>query len=558
MTGMLYVCAICIALFAATCFVPVAGIPVWGFVIAVAVALWFFRIAVRFLRGATRRNLFLLRKTVEYLPFVLFACFIIRRSGEADGTFLLDLVSVVFWLLSSIAGIVILYRLSDKRIERYLPGFPPPETHKRSLGMQALEWVDALLQAACLVLLINLFIFQLYAIPSESMVPEFMVGDRVVVVKTPSGPKFPLSKVGIPRMRDYKRGDIVVFSNPHYNDTKADRVRSFASQLVYMVTFTAVNINRDEYGAIKADPLVKRITGVPGEKLLLVDGVLYSKRAGEPDFSPVLEDASWAAWNIDALPQSEKAQVRSIPLSREKYDLMVSVESTRANLDLEAAAAESAALVDRFASLRGKGDTVTDTPDLFPRSRREIVAMYQSNAEITRTLLTTNGGLAWFRSFMTDWAKSPVRSNLFDDRSMRIDVLLKLDFGRLVVRNAELFAGNATVQQIEGDSIRNQILAEAESYHFYMLVHDQRNMGAFPAGMDEYIPQNCYFMMGDNRFNSLDMRHSYEVKLAPIDPFDPYSFVYRSNLAPQYVGIDRILGTATFRFWPLSRAGIPR
>ena len=50
------------------------------------------------------------------------------------------------------------------------------------------------------------------------MVPEFMIGDRVVVIKTPSGPKFPLSEVGIPRMRSYSRGDIVIFSNPHRNN----------------------------------------------------------------------------------------------------------------------------------------------------------------------------------------------------------------------------------------------------------------------------------------------------------------------------------------------------
>ena len=36
-------------------------------------------------------------------------------------------------------------------------------------------------QAACLVLLIQLFFFQLYVIPSESMVPEFMVKDLSLI-----------------------------------------------------------------------------------------------------------------------------------------------------------------------------------------------------------------------------------------------------------------------------------------------------------------------------------------------------------------------------------------
>ena len=56
-----------------------------------------------------------------------------------------------------------------------------------------------------MVLLIQIFIVQLYMIPSESMVPEFLVGNRVVVFKTESGPKFPLSDVGIPSLKTYEQ-----------------------------------------------------------------------------------------------------------------------------------------------------------------------------------------------------------------------------------------------------------------------------------------------------------------------------------------------------------------
>jgi len=557
MTLSLYLCAAFSVLFSATCFIPAYGIGFWGFPLAILYSALLLVQARFFLAHPDQRKLAFLRKTLEYLPFVLLTGFVIRRSGAADGSFALDLVSVLLWILASLAAMALLHHLSDKRIMHHVPNLPAAIIIKKSFGVQAFEWIDALVQAACLVLLINIFIFQLYAIPSESMVPEFMIGDRVVVVKTPSGPKFPLSDVGIPRMRSYKRGDIVVFNNPHYNDTKEARVRSFTSQLVYMLTFTAVNINRDEYGAIKADPLVKRITGVPGEKLMLVDGVLYSKRAGDAGFAPVTDDASWAAWNIAALPRSELALVKRIPLSLEGFSLLESVESKRANVDVAIAAAEAEKLVARFAALKPVPDSVRTAPELFPRTRREIVSMFQSNDEITRILLTTNGGLAWFDAFMTDWAATPARANLFDEQSLRLDLLLKLDFGRLVVRNAELMVGNSTSTQFANDAERNGLLSEAENLSNYLSVHDQRNMGEFPAEPDAYIPENCYFMMGDNRFNSLDMRHSYEVRLASVDPSDPYSFLYRSNLAPRYVPVERILGSASFRFWPLSRAGVP-
>jgi signal peptidase I len=533
------------------------GAPFWAGPISAIAAFGILALMIRFIRNPDRKRLSILRKALEYLPFVLFAAFVIRRSGSEDSSFAYDLVSVILWLLLSGFAVFILFRLSDKRVSRYYPDISDAPAGKKHIGMHILEWVDALLQAACLVLLINLFIFQLYAIPSESMVPEFMIGDRVVVFKTPSGPKFPLSDVGVPRMRGYKRGDIVVFNNPHYNDTKEARVRSFASQLVYMLTFTAVNINRDEYGAVKADPLVKRVTGIPGEKLMLVDGVLYSKRKGDDGWKPVQDDAKWAAWNIASLPRSELALVKTVPLTADAFAQMESVESTRANLDLGEAAVECRALADRFAALKKTSDTVGSPADFLPRTQREVFSLFKGNDEVTRMLLTTNGGIAWFDGFMTGWIKDQKRSNLFDEQSFRLDVLLKLDFGRLVVRNAELMATNATLDSFSSDRKRQEILADAQTYCDYIGIHDQRNMGEFPEG-DEYIADNCYFMMGDNRFNSLDMRHSYDVHLAPVDKGDEWSFVYRSNLAPQYVPVSRILGSANFRFWPISRAGLPQ
>jgi len=325
-----------------------------------------------------------------------------------------------------------------------------------------------------------------------------------------------------------------------------------------MLTFTGVNINVDEFGAIKADPLVKRVTGEPGEKLMLVDGVLYSKRAGDAGFSPVEEDATWATWNLAALPRSELSQVKRVVFSAEAFRELESVESIRANVDLDAAATECRSLAARFAALKGTADTVRTVPDLVSRGNREIVALFQSHVTLARTLLTTNGGSLWFTAFMTDWIKDSGRDNLYDERSRNIDLLMKLDFGRLVVRDAELFAANATAEELQGDPELNALLEDAQRYNFYMNQSDQRNMGEFPAGKNEYIPANNYFMMGDNRFNSLDMRHSLVYRLAEVDPKDPWSFIYRSNLEPQYVPVNRILGTANFRFWPLSRAGVPR
>lgn len=543
-------------LFSITCFSAAGGLSFSAFILSLAFTLLFAVSVVRFSRSPSRKTLPLFRKLLEYLPFVLFAAFVIRRAGSYETGFYLDLVSAIVWTVLTIVGMILQFRLSDKRINRFYPDLEEPLQKRKPIAVHAFEWIDALLQAACLVLLINLFFFQLYAIPSESMVPEFMVKDRVLVLKTPSGPKFPLTQVGIPRMREYSRGDIVVFNNPHYNDTREARIRSFASQLVYMLSFTAININRDETGALKADPLVKRVVGVPGEKLMMVDGVLYADRQDGSGFVPVEDDRRWAAWDIAALPRSELSYVQFIPMPRQTFDLLVSLESIRAGLDIQKARESLVDIANRFEALKPSRDTIGYDSELIPAQKRELVNLFQSNDQISRILLTTNGGAAWFRAFLTDWAGREEPRNLYEERLRNTNVILKMAFGKLILRNAELMTTNTTAANFSNDPLRRALLSEADTYRLYMSHHDQRNMPVFPE--EGAIPNGSYMLMGDNRFNSLDMRHSYISRLVPIDQTDPLSFMYYSNLNPRLVSNDRIQGTATFRFWPPSRIGIPR
>lgn len=531
------------------------------------------------------RFISVVRKIYQYMPFILLIAFVLRRAGNFGTAYWYDLVTVFLWLIATVASFFVTYYLSDKRVYVQNPDFEarkaefPAITFRgyKKVIFEIFDWIDAFIQAAFTVALINIFIFQLYQIPSESMVPEFLINDRVIVMKTLSGPKFPLSEVGLPVFKNYERGNIVVFRNPHYGTERKDEVRSFISQLVYMLTFTQVNLNVDENGNLKADPLVKRITGMPGEQLMMQDGILYSRTAENPEFTAIAEDSKWAEWDVAALPESLKKQVKDIPITQKQYETMLSVEAERNNLDMANAALEAKKIADEFVKLRklqniqSSNSKQSSSTSLLSRNDLYVYNMFIKSDSLTLKFSSVDGGEEYFTSFMTDWidvyptlidsSNKLVNGNLYDDAMYRLNVMIKLCFGRLIICNEEQYMEGLSTASRYASTERNEILANAENLNLYTMLLNGRNMPTFPAndenGNPQYIPSHNYFMMGDNRFNSLDMRHSYEEKLIQMTPYDSYSVTYYSNVEPQYVGRNRILGTPSFRFWPLSRIGIP-
>ena len=152
----------------------------------------------------------------------------------------------------------------------------------RTFLSEALGWLDAILFAVIVIFLVNQFLFQFFIIPSPSMLDTLLVKDRVMVSKLtygietfPQGPK-------ILDSRTPDRDDIITFYNPQY-ESKGPFF-NVMSTIIYMITFSLVNIDVDEQGNMREKLLVKRAGAVAGDTVTFHDGDAYIKLSGTGEY----------------------------------------------------------------------------------------------------------------------------------------------------------------------------------------------------------------------------------------------------------------------------------
>ena len=144
------------------------------------------------------------------------------------------------------------------------------------------DWIEAILWAVLIVFLINQYIFQLYQIPTASMEDTLLIKDRVFVNKFiygselyPTGPK-------IFELREPLRNEIIIFENPDYISKGA--LFDTLNRIVYMLTLSLVNLDKDENGQPRSQLFVKRAVGFPGDTIKFIKGDVSIKPAGLSEF----------------------------------------------------------------------------------------------------------------------------------------------------------------------------------------------------------------------------------------------------------------------------------
>jgi signal peptidase I len=156
-------------------------------------------------------------------------------------------------------------------------------TQKRTFKGELLSWLDAIVFAVIFVLLINQYIFQLFMIPSPSMEDTLLIKDRVFVSKTSYGTELYPGGKKIFANRIPLRDDVIVFYNPEY-ESKGPFF-DVLSQIIYMGTFSLVNIDVDEDGNMRERLYVKRAAALSGDTVKFSQGEAYIAGAGQSTFT---------------------------------------------------------------------------------------------------------------------------------------------------------------------------------------------------------------------------------------------------------------------------------
>jgi signal peptidase I len=164
---------------------------------------------------------------------------------------------------------VLTKRARDKRIKK----------EKQRGKNPALDWIEAFLWAAGMVLLINQYLLQAYQIPSGSMIDTLLIGDRIFVNKIIYGPELLPGLAKMPSPVKPKRNDVIIFENPSY--ISRGPVFDIAQRIIYMLTLSVVDIDRDESGEPKAHFLIKRAAGMGGDRFVMEQGEMKIRFAGE-------------------------------------------------------------------------------------------------------------------------------------------------------------------------------------------------------------------------------------------------------------------------------------
>ena len=344
-----------------------------------------------------------------------------------------------------------------------------------------LDWLDSIIFAVIVVTFINTFFFQAFKIPSSSMESSLYTGDHLFVNKFAYGPRLPQTPLTIPFthnvfagnesystliQNEYRRlngcgsvkvGDYVVFNFPH-----GDKVLKQAPAEDYYAVIRGKNEREIRkinalFGPVierpmdKADHYVKRCVAAAGDTLTIVDGQIYVN--SEPQ-------TVWEGVQLD-----HTVATLGQPLSASIFEKLGLSNLYKATYDPRTSSYPSLPLT------AGMVEEIKKEPTVIAESVVPNIEKY--NLNLSLEIFPFDARYEWTRdNYGPIWI--PKKGETVELTEENLPLYRRLisvyEKNKLEVKDGEIY--------INGN--------KAQSYTF---------------------KQDYYFMMGDNRHNSLDSRY---------------------------------------------------
>ncbi len=382
----------------------------------------------------------------------------------------------------------------------YITGFIPFDWWKNSKNKVVrtiMSWVDAIVYALILVYFVFSFVGQNYQIPSSSLEKTLLTGDYLWVNKMVYGPRVPMTPIHFPLVHntlpiintksyldhpsiEYRRlkglrnvelGDIVVFNFP-----AGDTVPLFVQNpdyytLVKMLGRDVIVNDKSQFGEIVYRPVdrrenyVKRCVGLPGQKFQIKNGVIYI--------------------NGEAQKQPENVQFNYIVQTKTP---ITDVEWDELGIAVEDRVIADISYPDVKNGLFASGFNV-NAPIYMPPLTNEMVTKLQNNSNVEKIEKLGESAIGRVEYLFPDVVSENWTSYNYGGEE-----------GLIIPKKG------MTIDLTEDNWYRYHRCIRNYEHNYDAYLKDGKvYIGGNPA--DKYtFKMDYYFMMGDNRDNSLDSR----------------------------------------------------